>query len=515
MSKPIPAPRALGGALIALAAAPALAATPLPPVDTSALRAAVTLGGVRAHQQTLQDIADAHGGTRALGTPGYTASVDYVVEQLLQAGYIVKRLPFDIANWEELSDPVLEKADPVVPFPPDGFSTMDGSGAGNVTGPVVAVNVVIPPGAPGTSPSGCEAADFAGLPAGAIALIQRGTCTFRQKALNAQAAGAAGAIIFNEGQPGRDGVLNGTLGEPGDITIPVIGTSFAIGAELAAAPVPVHMVVDSRIEHIQSENVIAETARGRGNRVVMAGAHLDSVPEGPGINDNGSGTATLLEVALQMARLNIVPYNKVRFGFWGAEEAGLIGSTRYVASLSERDIGRIAVYLNFDMLGSPNFVRFVYDGDGSAGLSGPGPDGSDLIEQVFDDYFAGQSLPTEPTAFDGRSDYGPFIAIGIPAGGLFSGAEALKTEAQAAVYGGNADEAYDRCYHQACDNINNVLPTGDISIDQFSDATAHSVLMFSQNALPRTFAAPTLRGRTAVKRFSPEDAPYRGPRLQR
>ena len=103
------------------------------------------------------------------------------------------------------------------------------------------------------------------------------------------------------------------------------------------------------------------------------------------------------------------------------------------------------------MVGSPNYVRFVYDGDGSG--EGPaGPPGSAQIEQLFTSYFASQSLASEPTAFDGRSDYGPFIAVGIPAGGLFTGAEGVKTAAQAAVYGGTAGVAYDPCYHQACDD---------------------------------------------------------------
>jgi Zn-dependent M28 family amino/carboxypeptidase len=199
------------------------------------------------------------------------------------------------------------------------------------------------------------------------------------------------------------------------------------------------------------------------------------VPEGPGINDNGSGTSAILETAVQMARLGIAPTNRVRFAFWGGEEDGLIGSDYYVSQLSARDVKQHAVNLNFDMVGSPNFVRFVYDGDGSA-FGVKGPNGSAQVERVFLDYFASQGLATEPTAFDGRSDYFGFINNGIPAGGLFTGAEDEKTAEQAAVYGGTAGVAYDVCYHRACDTIANLNNT---ALDQMSDAIAHATLTFA------------------------------------
>src|SRR3712207_1525093 len=172
--------------------------------------------------------------------------------------------------------------------------------------------------------------------------------------------------------------------------------------------------------------------------------------------------------------------NKVRFAWWSAEESGLVGATRYVQGLSQEEKDKIALYLNFDMIGSPNFVRFVYDGDNSAALpSGTvGPPGSAAIETAFVEYFQSQGLASEPTPFNGRSDYGPFIAAGIPAGGLFTGAEGLKTAAQAETYGGTAGVAYDPCYHAACDDITNLSPTG---LDQMSDAVAHSVISFAQN----------------------------------
>jgi Zn-dependent M28 family amino/carboxypeptidase len=223
-------------------------------------------------------------------------------------------------------------------------------------------------------------------------------------------------------------------------------------------------------------NLIADTKTGRADRIVVVGAHLDSVVEGPGINDNGSGSAMDLEIALQMARLGIEPRNMVRFAWWGAEEPGLLGSRFYVDSLSKKEVKDVAVNLNFDMVGSPNYVRFVYDGDASD-TDSLSSTGSGVVEDVFLDYFAALGMSSEPTAFDGRSDYDAFISVGIPAGGLFTGAEGIKTAEEAAIYGGTAGIAYDRCYHQACDTLANVNTQ---ALGEMSDAAAHATLTFAQ-----------------------------------
>ena len=333
------------------------------------------------------------------------------------------------------------------------FAAMTYSGYGDVTAPVQAVDINL--AGDRASTSGCEAADFAGFTAGNIALIQRGTCTFRVKVDNAAAAGAAAVIVFNQGNvvPGDDrfGLFFGTL-DPPVAAIPAVSTTFALGEALAStAGLELRVAVDATLESTTTFNVLADTPSGRADRTVLVGAHLDSVAEGPGINDNGSGSAAILETALQMAELGIEPTNRVRFAFWGGEEDGLIGSDYYVSQLNARALKQHAVNLNFDMVGSPNFVRFVYDGDGSA-FGATGPNGSARVEQVFLDYFASEGLATEPTEFDGRSDYFAFINNGIPAGGLFTGAEGIKTAEEAAIYGGTAGAAYDPCYHQACDD---------------------------------------------------------------
>ncbi len=445
------------------------------PVDTGDLRDAVTVDGVRAHQQAFQDAADANGGTREASSGGYFDSVDYVVDQMTGAGYDVTVQEFQYPFFEVQGTPTFEQASPVPTSYVDqvDFDVMRFSGSGT-TGTVAFTPVDLALGDPTSSTSGCEAEDFVGFVADTIALMQRGACSFALKASNAEAAGAVGAVVFNQGNtPDREVLFFGTLGAPG-IGIPVVSAPTAIGVALADGATG-SLDVNTTSELRTSANVIADTPGGRDDRVVVVGAHLDSVAEGPGIQDNGSGSAAILEVALQMAELGIEPRNQVRFAWWGAEESGLLGSQYYVDNLSARDIKNIALNLNFDMIGSPNFVRFVYDGDGSA-TPLAGPNGSGVIEGVYLDYFESQGLPVEATAFSGRSDYGPFIAVGIPAGGLFTGAEGIKTEEQVEIYGGTAGEQYDPCYHLACDTFDNISLE---VLDQNSDAVAHSVLTFA------------------------------------
>ncbi|WP_207947134.1 M28 family metallopeptidase [Actinomadura sp. 7K507] len=221
-------------------------------------------------------------------------------------------------------------------------------------------------------------------------------------------------------------------------------------------------------------NLLADWPGGDTNDTLMVGGHLDGVTAGPGINDNGSGSAAILETALAVARADHQPGRHLRFAWWGAEELGLIGSTYYVNNLSSAERSRIGGYLNFDMVGSPNAGYFAYDGDGSSGSGGPA--GSAEIEQVLRSHFAAINVPVQDTAFDGRSDYGPFIRVGIPAGGLFTGAEGRKTTRQAQLWGGQAGVAFDRCYHAYCDTTANI---NDTALDRNSDAIAHAVWTLS------------------------------------
>lgn len=430
----------------------------------------VTLDGVREHQAALQAIADANGGNRLAGTSGYDESVAYVAEKMTAAGYNVSLNGFPFVF---VPPATLQQTAPITATYETGAFT--GTGFGTITASVTPVDINLVP--PRANDSGCEAADFTGFPAGDIALIQRGTCTFALKALNAEAAGASAVIIFNQGNdPTREDLIIGTLGGTNVVGIPVVGASFADGVALSQPGSQAFINIDEP-QNITVYNVIAESTSGDPNNVVIAGAHLDSVARGPGINDNGSGSAVLLEVAEQMAKVK--PRNMVRFAWWGAEEAGLVGSTAYVNGLSAEELARITLYLNFDMVGSPNHVFFIYDGDDSDGVgAGPGPGGSAEIEKTFERYYQSVNIPYKGTDFSGRSDYGPFIAAGIPSGGLFTGAEGIKTPEEAAIWGGTAGDQYDPCYHLACDTFAN---NNDFALDVNSDAIAYAVLQYAMN----------------------------------
>ncbi|GAA5144193.1 hypothetical protein GCM10023321_00010 [Pseudonocardia eucalypti] len=519
--------------------------------------------GVRAHLAALQRIADDNGGNRSMGTPGYAASVEYVRKRLVTAGYQVQVQTFRVPRFVEVAPPVLgwtrKQYRPQV-----DMRTMTYSPSGDVTAPVVGVDLKLPAPPTPDSSSGCQPADFTGFARGSIALVQRGGCPFTEKARNAQGAGAAAVLVMNEGQPDRTAVFGGTLAGP-EFRVPVLALDYQVGAELAGAaagpdrPV-VHVATRTSNDNPETQNIVADLPGGRPDRVVTVGAHLDSVPEGPGINDDGSGVATLLDLAERLSPVGagpssrplgrdplppsgaavppapepgavgsgplgrdplpssaaapspgspaapagspaappagsgvappggspaappggsgvapppVPPRNHLRFAFFGAEELGLLGSEHYVATLPAEERARLMVYLNFDMLGSPNYARFVYSG---GSVESPAPPGSDAVTKVFTDHFDAVGLTYTTTPLDGRSDYGPFAGIGVPVGGLFSGGEEEKSRAMADRYGGEAGVAFDRCYHQACDTERNI---SDRSLAELGAAAEHAVRHFA------------------------------------
>jgi Zn-dependent M28 family amino/carboxypeptidase len=525
----------VAAATMAAVLLPAPAAGAVDDVNTNRLRNGLTTGGILDHMRSFQRIANANDGNRAAAFPGYDASLAYVERRLDRAGYRTRRHAFPFARWVQNGPATLQREG----FPPfvEGNDENPGdylvaqfSGSGNVTAALITPSdtQIPPPGGAGSGTSGCEREDWpAGNQplAGRIALIQRGTCTFVSKIQLAKDLGAVGVIIFNDGFPGRQEPIN--IGAPQFIGIPVVMTSSGVGESLLNAAqqgtVNVTMIVDATTTEVTQFNLIADTRRGDPDRTIVVGAHLDSVEEGPGVNDNGSGSGTLIEMAEQIARLPREPRNRIRFAWWGAEESGLVGSTAYVGDLMESgEIDDIEANLNFDMLSSPNFVRFVYDGDNSTGTGSVGPPGSAQIEQVFLRYFESQGLPVAPTPFDGRSDYGPFIApeAFVPAGGLFSGAEGVKTEAQAATYGGAAGSWYDPCYHQVCDTFSTILGQPPLDADglqegeeaadaalidgngprglgQLADGAAHTLWTLARSRSPLVGPAAARRARTA------------------
>src|ERR1700744_3485661 len=415
------------------------------PDFAAALRGRVSVDAMMAHLTKLQDIANANGHTRAVGTPGYDASVDYVAGKLRDKGFDVHTLQFEAHVFHaetgsvSVGDRTVEaKAlDFSLATPPVG-----------VTGPLVT--------APDDNPA-CNASDYGSLPVnGAVVLVDRGTCPFAQKEAAAVQRGAVAMIIADNVVEEH---MGGTLGEDTDVKIPVVSVTKPDGAALRRPSGPATVKLSAETKTIAARNVIAQTKTGLTNDVVMAGAHLDSVPEGPGINDNGSGVAAVLETALQLGSSPGI-HNAVRFGFWGAEELGLIGSHKYVQSLDIEALKNIALYLNFDMLASPNPGYFTYDGDQSLPADKRGspvvPEGSAGIERSLAAYLNSAGKTPQDTSFDGRSDYDGFTQAGIPAGGLFSGAENKKASQDAKLWGGEADQPFDPNYNKSNDTLEHI-----------------------------------------------------------
>jgi hypothetical protein len=370
----------------------------------------LTTAGLNRSLAALQRIARQNGGTRAAGTPGFRASADYVAARLAHAGWTVTRqdVPFTFFRLKSASLSVggrrLRAA--------RDFQVLSYSGSGRARGPLRGVGL------------GCAEGDFKGLRAGELPLAQRGgNCFFHDKARNAERAGAK-ALLVVESVLSRRGVPSGTLGFPG-IRIPVlVMSSRALGGGRRAA-----LHVDAAMRAATTENVIAETPGGNGGHVVMAGGHLDSVRGGPGIEDNGTGVATLIGAAGAIGPNP--PGAKLRFAFWAAEELGLLGSRHYVDSLDKQERQRISAYLNFDMVGSPNPVPQVY-ADGSPRLAR-------ALRRADGGRLGGASV-------GGASDHALFQAAGIPVNGLYTGSDEA----------GPGGKPRDPCYHLACDTIHNV-----------------------------------------------------------
>jgi Zn-dependent M28 family amino/carboxypeptidase len=523
-----------------LMSAPSAVAAP-PDVDSTRLEQLVTVQGITEHQQALQNIADLNGGTRYTRTPGFTASAAYVKATLEKAGYDARYEMFNMPVWHETAAPVLEQVSPTSkPYvagsaaddnsPSVDFIAFEHSPTKSLTNvKVVPTNDIVIP-SPGGTTSGCEMSDFPATTSGAVALIQRGTCAFTQKLQNAVTAGAVGVILFNEGDTaGRRNALFRSA--PPGYPIPAVLSSFAVGEELynaykADQNPTVNLATNGVDVETLYPNVVAETPRGDANHMVLLGAHLDSVPAGPGVNDDGSGTSFQLELAEQLAKAGTPPRNKIRFLWFGGEEDGLVGSQYYAAHLSDAEVARTDMMLDTDMIASPNFARLVYDGDGSTfGSEVSGPAGSGTIEQVLTDYWSKRGMVSEPIPFDGRSDYVGFVNRGIPAGGVFAGAEAPKTAAQVAKYGGVQGEQLDPCYHEACDTYStvtgqppastmNTFPTNPVlaqqqadslngnalrSLEQFKGTLVHAVWYFARvkDALP---SKATVANAEAAKR---------------
>ncbi len=414
------------------------------------------------HMEAFQAIANANPGpdghpSRNSGEPGYKASVAYVAGLMAAAGYDVTIQTYKIFYYAFTAIPVFREISPTA----HEYVLFDEWNPGRAVGSTTADlqpagGIILPPTPTPSSASGCTAGDFSGFVPGRIALIQRGTCTFGTKVLNAQAAGASGAIIFNEGNPDRTDIINGSLVDASGATIvptiPVSFTSFATGAGLldeyqqAVQSETALPVLDLSIQAVfdpnaDDYNVIAESKGGDKNHVLVVDAHLDAI-YGAGMLDNASGSATILDVAQQMK--NVKPLNKLRFIWFGGEELGLLGSNYYVSTLTSNELSHIGYDLDADVMATPNYDVGVLDpaapdffgGTSSSTFPNRVYKASGISRDQAVAYFdsIGQNhILFSPVGTDAFS----FNAVGIPAGGLLTGQDCCKTQGEVDLFGGS------------------------------------------------------------------------------
>ncbi|MFD2467769.1 M28 family peptidase [Amycolatopsis silviterrae] len=432
---------ALGAVLLAALLLPGSASAASPGL-AGWLASRVTGDAVYAHLVGLQRIADANGGTRGYDQPGFAESVRYVSARLRSAGYQV--------GYQTV---------PYTDFVVDN-ETLQAGGLGPIRALMTRFTPSTPPGGLDArlvplpaGRTGCAAADYEGLGVpGSVVLLARSSCTLQVQQHLATAAGASAVLTYRR-TPSPENIYRFIAFDPPDFTVPTASVSEEDGVRLTqlATGAKVHLDLQARNVPSTTVNVIAETAGGDPGHVVLTGGHLDSVTEGPGINDNASAAGTVLQTALSLAARQRDVMNKVRFVFWGAEELGDIGSGYYAAALSPEERGRFTAVLNAELIASPNAVRFVWDTGSGKGHA---------ITELFTRWFTQHGLPYATEPFDAvGSDHLPFHDLGIPVGGLDSGVLGVKTPAQAAEYGGQAGQLFDRCYHQPCDRAEGINRT--------------------------------------------------------
>lgn len=446
--------RSAGALLAAVGLLAGCAPAALPPAGTppdlaDQLAGRVGVEAMLAHLRQLQDIAVANGGSRADGTPGFDASVQYVAKTLRDNGFEVETPEFSRLDTTSPGRPTLFAG--AAQYPVDQASLLVRTPPGGVTGQVIRP----------ANPAGCEVDDYPpSTPGRAIAVVDDAGCSVVDKQNAASAQGAAALIVVS--RPGRSGPPP-ALFPPGyydKLTLPVAIADPAADAALRGAAKAVKLILDTVTVKTTSRNVLAQTRTGSEHDVVVVGAHLDSAAAGPGINDDGSGVAAVLETAVQLGSSPTVA-NAVRFAFWGGQAQQVGGASDYVFSLDRDGLNDIALYLDFDMLGSLNAGFFTYDGDQSASPSRDVepedvPAGSAGIERTLAGYLnlAGKRPADMPLS--GGTDYTPFLFAGVPVGGMTTGASQQKTPAQARLWGGRAGAAFDPNYRGARDDIDNI-----------------------------------------------------------
>ncbi|KAI5367230.1 Putative PA domain, peptidase M28 [Septoria linicola] len=437
----------------------------LPVVDTEKLQSAISGDRLYARSQDLYKLAELswhehNRPTRVIGSAGHQATLEYIWATIAKLGdyynLTEQSFPAYSGNVFEsrlvLGDEVIANASAMSLTPP----TKDNE---PVHGDVILVEN-----------SGCSASDYPDTVKNNIAFIKRGLCAFGDKSLHAGRAGAIAAVIYNN----ENGTLHGTMGTPEADHVATFGISLeeatpTLDQLKAGKSVDAIAYIDGEVNTIHTLNIVAQTTEGDPENCVMLGAHSDSVPEGPGINDDGSGTLSLLEVATELTSFSV--NNCVRFAWWAAEEEGLVGSDFYAASLSKPENQKVRLFMDYDMMGSPNFAYQIYNA-----TNAENPNGSEELRDLYVKWYEKHGLNYTFIPFDGRSDYDGFIRAGIPAGGIATGAEGVKTKEEAKMFGGKAGDWYDPCYHQLCDDVGNVnLTAWEIN----TKLIAHSVATYA------------------------------------
>ena len=435
----------LAGVVVALAACSSEPPAP-PPEDLGReLAGKVTVDAIYARLQELSELALNTKGARADGTPGYDAAVDYVAGALRDKGFDVQTPESDRLALTSAGKPTLTIGGRG--FPVDQASLLAGTPAGGLTAETLRPE----------NSAGCTAADYRGVNVrGALAVVDDSGCSAGDKLEVATGRGAVGLLVVSGQGPAPAGLFPPGYYE--QLKAPVAVIDEAVDAQLRRTTAPVRLVLDAKTVRVPFRNVVAQTKTGDARHVVVAGAHLDAVSGSPGMNDNATGVAALLETAVQLGGSPAVT-NAVRFTFFGAEGAGLEGSTKYVRGLDRAGLDDVALYLDFDMLGSPNAGYFTLDGDQS-GQPNPAvprvPEGSAGIERTLAGYLNLAGVRPADMPLGRVGDYAAFLAAGIPVGGLTTGGNQRKTEAQARLWGGRAGQPFDPNYHSPRDTIDDL-----------------------------------------------------------
>lgn len=467
-----------------------------PMVDSEKLQALITDESISFRAEELYNISTTsikkYGHpTRVIGSKGHWKTIGYIIKEIskLKGYYKVTTQKFPalfgkVHDYSVLIDGISAKSAKAFDLTPP---TKHGK---PVHGNLVAVENY-----------GCSALDFPASASGNVVIIKRGECPFGDKSVNAGLAGAVGAIIYDKD------ALAGTLGDHTGKEVATVSIS-----EKEAAPyldklkkhpdaeILVTLYVDAEVKVVKTLNVVAETVDGDHDNVVALGAHSDSVAAGPGINDDGSGTISLLEVATQLTKFKVK--NAVRFAWWAAEEEGLVGSNYYAASLSPEENQKIRLFMDYDMMASPNYALQVYNANNK-----DHPAGSGDLKQLYIDYYVSHGLNYSLTPFDGRSDYVGFLETGIPSGGIATGADEYKDAENQAKFGGETKKWLDPCYHQACDNLDN--PDHDVWVLN-TKLIAHSVATYAKSLDDFPLRQPV---NETVRGLSMQQMKYRGSHL--